>query len=93
MPTALTATAVEEPPSAPSAPAPETAANGQITVILQRPTVPGGLWTMKHGNIVRQFPDQRIMPKLRALLGNDRAATLLVHINADGSVQVYRRLN
>lgn len=101
-PTALTATAVTstvaatpaiETPSAPSAPAPTLASKGQITVVLQRPTVPGGSWTLKQGNTVRHYPDHNVTPKLRALVGNDRAATLLVHIDADGSVKVFRRLD
>jgi hypothetical protein len=92
-PTAITTPAIEEPPDVLSAPAPTTGSKGEVTIVLQRPAVPGGVWTMKQGNTVRQYSDRSVTPRLRALLGNDRAATLLVHMNADGSFKVFRRLD
>jgi hypothetical protein len=64
----------------------------RYTITLQRPSVPGGPWTLRQGNSVRQVPDSSIGARARALLGSDLRETLLGHVDPDGKFQVDKRI-
>ena len=64
----------------------------RYTITLQRPSVPGGPWTWRQGNSVRQVPDSSIGATARALLGSDLRETLLGHVDPDGKFQVDKRI-
>jgi hypothetical protein len=64
----------------------------RYTITLQRPSVPGGPWTLRQGNSVRRVPDSSIGATARALLGSDLRETLLGHVDPDGKFHVDRRI-
>jgi hypothetical protein len=83
------------PPATPIPPIsnpPTPNSNQQFTIVLQRPSVPGGPWTLRQGNTVRQVADSSIGPEARALLGNDLTETLLGHVDPNGTFHVDRRV-
>ena len=57
--------AVDPVPGGPLDPPPPAAPPPQEQIILQRPSVPGGPWTMTTRDTVKEVPDSEIGPKAR----------------------------
>ena len=85
--------AVDAVPRGPLDPPPPAAPPPQEQMILQRPSVPGGPWTMTTKDKVKEVPDSEIGPKARELLGDDERETLVGHtdikrrFHIDGRIQ------